>query len=58
MEEFDYKSYSKELVFNKTGETIKISLEFKNVSPKRIKLSKGFADVLWNKLEESLFQWI
>lgn len=55
MGEKDAKVFSRELNFKDSGETLRVSIEFENVSPEKIKMTKSFIDNLWSELLESIF---
>ncbi len=55
MEEKDTKVYSRELFFDDSGEALKVSVEFRNVSPEKINIAKPYVKTLWEKLMESVF---
>ena len=53
MDENNLMIFTKELIFKESGETIKISLEYKNVSPEKIKMTQNFIDVMWDGLKKN-----
>lgn len=55
MKEKDTKVYSRELFFDDSGEALKVSVEFRNVSPEKINIAKPYVKTLWEKLMESVF---
>lgn len=55
VEEKDTKVYSKELFFKDSGESLKVSIEFGNVSPEKINMAQSYVKKLWQELAESVF---
>lgn len=47
--------FTNELKFDDSGEIIRISLSYENISPEDIKLSQVFVDTMWNELKSEIF---